>query len=123
MNDGDQVEITLPATSAYVVVLRTAAAGIAARMEFTFDDVEDLRVLVDEACAVLLPSALAGTSLEARFDVDTEGVGVRVCVVTSQPWEPPHDSLAWMVLTALGDSVDTSVDGDRVTISFRKKRG
>lgn len=120
---GDQVGITLPASSAYVAVLRTAAAGVAARMEFTLDDVEDLRMLVDEACAVLLPSARSGTSLVARFDVDTEGLDVSVAVVTSKPWQAPHDSFAWTVLTALGDPVDVAIDGDQVTISFRKKRG
>jgi serine/threonine-protein kinase RsbW len=120
---GDQVGITLPASSAYVAVLRTAAAGVAARMEFTLDDVEDLRMLVDEACAVLLPAARSGTSLEARFDVDADGLGVSVAVVTSQPWQAPRDSFAWTVLTALGDPVDVSVNDDHVTVSFRKKRG
>lgn len=128
MNDtqvapGDTIDFTLPATSAYVAVLRTAAAGIAARMEFTLDDVEDLRMLVDEACAVLLPSALPGTRLRARFDIDSDGLRVGVTVATTGAWAPPNDSFAWTVLTALGDPVDVSTEAERVTISFHKKFG
>lgn len=118
---GDKIGITLPATSAYVAVLRTAAAGVAARMEFTLDDVQDLRMLVDEACAVLLPSAVPGSGLQAEFDVDPEGLDVSVRVNTGGPWEPPNDSFAWMVLTTLADPVDVSTTNGQVTISFRKK--
>ncbi|MGH8828897.1 MAG: anti-sigma regulatory factor, partial [Jiangellaceae bacterium] len=48
---GDLVELRVPASSAYLVVLRTTAASLAARQGFTLDDIEDLRIAVDEACA------------------------------------------------------------------------
>ena len=38
----DIVVITLPADSAYLSVLRTATAGLAARLDFTIDEIEDL---------------------------------------------------------------------------------
>ena len=44
----------MPADGAYLSVLRTATAGLAARLDFTLDDIEDLRIAVDEACAMLL---------------------------------------------------------------------
>ena len=54
------VELRLPADSAYVSVLRTTTAGLAARLDFTIDDIEDLRIAVGEACAMVLPEADAG---------------------------------------------------------------
>jgi hypothetical protein len=66
---GDHVELRVPASGAYLAVLRTAAAGLAARLDFTLDDIEDLRIAVDEACALLLP--LAGD--DARIE-DGEAV-------------------------------------------------
>ena len=54
----DVVVITFP-PSAYLSVLRTATAGLAARLDFTIDEIEDLRIAVDEACAMLLPQARA----------------------------------------------------------------
>ncbi len=57
----------MPAEGAYLSVLRTATAGLAARLDFTLDEIEDLRIAVDEACAMLLAQADAGTSLECDF--------------------------------------------------------
>ena len=51
---GDQVTVRMPADGAYLSVLRTATAGLAARLDFTLDDIEDMRIAVDEACAMLL---------------------------------------------------------------------
>ncbi len=46
--------LTVPADGSYLAVLRTATAGLAARLQFTLDEIEDLRIAVDEACAMLL---------------------------------------------------------------------
>ena len=66
----DTVEIRLPADSAYLSVLRTATAGLAARLDFTLDEIEDLRIAVDEACAMLLPAAIDTATLTCRFRLD-----------------------------------------------------
>jgi serine/threonine-protein kinase RsbW len=50
-------ELRLPAETAYVSVLRMTTAGIAARLDFTLDDIEDLRIAVGEACALVLDGA------------------------------------------------------------------
>ena len=67
---GDQsradVELRLPADSAYVSVLRTTTAGLAARLDFTLDDIEDLRIAVGEASALVLPEAEPGADLDVR---------------------------------------------------------
>jgi hypothetical protein len=57
----DYVQVRMPAESAYLSVLRTAAAGLAARLDFTLDEIEDLRIAIDEACATLLTQAIPGT--------------------------------------------------------------
>ena len=59
----DVVVISMPASSAYLAVLRTATAGLAARLDFTIDEIEDLRIAVDEACAMLLPQAVPGAEI------------------------------------------------------------
>ena len=51
-NSGDHradVELRLPAEGAYATVVRTTAAGLAARLDFTIDDIEDLRIAIGEA--------------------------------------------------------------------------
>src|SRR5215469_3842257 len=49
----DQVTVRMPADGAYLSVLRTATAGLAARLDFTLDEIEDMRIAVDEACAMV----------------------------------------------------------------------
>ena len=51
----DIVRLQLPAVGVYLSVLRSATAGLAARLNFTLEEIEDLRIAVDEACALLLP--------------------------------------------------------------------
>ena len=55
----------MPAESAYLSVLRTAAAGLAARLDFTLDEIEDLRIAIDEACAMLLAQAIPAPTWNA----------------------------------------------------------
>src|ERR1700733_4297244 len=113
----DVVVITLPADSAYLSVLRTATAGLAARLDFTIDEIEDLRIAVDEACAMLLPQAQPNAEITCEFVLDDGSIDVGVSVLTVDGQQPSRDTFAWTVLSALAGDVDSSADGDRrVTI-------
>lgn len=46
----DMIELTIPAKADFVGVVRLAVSGIASRMGFSYDDIEDLKVAVAEAC-------------------------------------------------------------------------
>jgi serine/threonine-protein kinase RsbW len=119
----DQVTVTMPAEGAYLSVLRTATAGLAARLDFTLDEIEDLRIAVDEACAMLLAQAIPGTSLQCAFDLDTDQMTITVSVVAAQPRMPAKDTFAWTVLSALAGTVDSRLGPeDQVSIVLRKRR-
>jgi serine/threonine-protein kinase RsbW len=117
----DVVVITLPADSAYLSVLRTATAGLAARLDFTIDEIEDLRIAVDEACAMLLPQAVPGADITCEFQLDGGSIRVAVSVLTVDGRQPSRDTFAWTVLSALAGDVDSDADPDRrITITLRK---
>ncbi len=119
----DTVVLRLPAQGAYLSVLRTATASLASRLDFTLDDIEDLRIAVDEACAMLLSQAVAGAELTCSFELAGDALAVAVSVPTVDGQVPSRDTFAWTVLTALAGGVDASVDSDRVvTIALRKQR-
>ncbi|MCW2585032.1 MAG: putative anti-sigma regulatory factor, serine/threonine protein kinase [Frankiales bacterium] len=119
----DTVVLRLPALGAYLSVLRTATASLASRLDFTIDDIEDLRIAVDEACAMLLAQAVAGADLECSFELSADAIAVAVTVPTLDGLPPSRDTFAWTVLTALAGEVDSSVDVDKnVTLSLRKTR-
>ena len=122
--DRDYVQVRMPAEGAYLSVLRTATAGLAARLDFTLDEIEDLRIAIDEACAMLLAQAIPGTELECDFELGTDQVTITVSVVTAQARMPARDTFAWTVLSALAGSVDSRLGpDDRVAIVLQKQRG
>jgi len=48
------VELSIPARPEYVGVARLAILGVASRMRFSYDEVEDIRLAVGEACTGVL---------------------------------------------------------------------
>ena len=119
----DHVAVCMPAEGAYLSVLRTATAGLAARLDFTLDEIEDLRIAVDEACAMLLSQAIPGTNLECAFDLGAEEMTITVSVTAAEPRIPARDTFAWTVLSALAGTVDSRLGpDDQVSIVLRKRR-
>jgi len=119
----DRVQVCMPAEGAYLSVLRTATAGLAARLDFTLDEIEDLRIAVDEACAMLLPQAIPGSNLECAFDLAADEMTITVSVVAAHPRIPARDTFAWTVLSALAGTVDSRLGpDDQVAIVLRKRR-
>ena len=115
------VELRIPADSAYLAVLRTATAGLAARLDFTLDDIEDLRIAVDEACAMVLPQAREGTELTCAFTLGRGSLSVAVSADCDHPRQPSRDGFAWTVLAALTTSVKAEVTDDRLTIILARR--
>jgi serine/threonine-protein kinase RsbW len=113
----------MPAEGAYLSVLRTATAGLAARLDFTLDEIEDLRIAVDEACGMLLAQAAPGADLVCDFVLGADNMSIAVSTLAAQPRPPARDTFAWTVLSALAGSADAWVGpGDRVTVMLHKIR-
>ena len=116
------VEMRVPADVAFVSTLRLAAASLGARCELTIDDIEDLRLAVDETCALLLPLADAGSTLDARFQLAPAHLAVETSVATAASSEPDRGGFAWTVLKALASTVDVARNGSRLAITVTKSR-
>jgi serine/threonine-protein kinase RsbW len=124
---GDVIELTVPALTAYLGVVRTATAGLAARLGFTLDEIEDLRIAVDEACAMLLSlpgrRPIGEATLTCRFRVLDNALAVTVSApVGERAVLPPEHSFAWQVLTAHAADVTGKLDGARATVELVKRR-
>jgi serine/threonine-protein kinase RsbW len=120
--DGDAVEVRIPADVVYVSTLRLTAASLAARCDLTIDDIEDLRLAVDEACALLLPHAAQNSTLDARFELATGRLSVETSVASEDAAEPDRSGFAWTVLGALATTVDVRQKDGRLSIVVTKAR-
>jgi serine/threonine-protein kinase RsbW len=95
------VELRLPADGAYASVLRTLTAGLAARLDFTMDDIEDLRIAVSEAAAMVLDEADAGSTLDCRFLLSPGQLALTISAPAAEPAAPDYESFGWQVLATL----------------------
>lgn len=102
----DVVDLRVPADPAYLAVIRTATAGLAARMNLTLDEIEDMRIAVDEACVLLLPEHQGEAQfLHAAFTITETSLDVQVSGPATTL--PDGTNFAWSVLEALVGHVET----------------
>lgn len=119
----DVVSLVVPAEGGYLGVLRTATAGLAARLQYPLDRIEDLRIAVDEACAMLLVITPRDSELRCRFEIGE----LELTISISAPIKPGAklpgpQSFPWQVLTSLTARASADVDGDRATIRMVTRR-
>ena len=112
------VELRVPADRAYASVLRTTTAGLAARLDFPIDDIEDLRIAVGEACAMVLGEAEPDSDLLCRFFQDPGKLTVSVSGTVDGTIEPDYDSFAWQVLETLATSAAAETTDTTFTITL-----
>jgi serine/threonine-protein kinase RsbW len=121
--DSPDVSAEVPATPEFVHVLRNVAAGVAARLEMTIDQIEDVRLAVTEAATLLLDEAEART---LRLRIRRSGDALDVMVSsdgTSDPW-PSERALAswpWLVVQGLSDDVRLELDDGAPAVVFQKR--
>jgi serine/threonine-protein kinase RsbW len=73
----EKVTIKIPASPAYIGVVRLVAAGLATRLRFTIDEIEDLKIAVDELSAYLTGSQGREGDLQLTFTITEESIGIR----------------------------------------------
>jgi len=115
-------ELRVPADATFVAVLRSLAAALAARCDLTLDEIEDLRLAVDEACALLLPHAGPDTSMTTRFALHTDHLELSISVPAEPDAAPDRGGFGWTVLCALANQVQVVSSGQELVIAVTKRR-
>lgn len=73
----DTITVRVPAQPQYVQIARLISAGLASRLGFTIDDIEDLKIAVDELAAYLTGIEGRSGTLEFVFDVHDDRIEIR----------------------------------------------
>jgi serine/threonine-protein kinase RsbW len=100
------VTATIPARAELVHVFRTVVAAVGARLDLPYDALDDLRMVVDEACSALLAIPVPVETLTMRLTAGDERFEVMVCSDAAEAAWPRPDldrSLAWKVIDGLTD--------------------
>ena len=75
-----KIKLTIPRLSDYVGVARLTASGIANRMRFTHEDIEDIKIAVSEACTNAVQYAYGDSpgDIEIVFSVFEDKLEIKV---------------------------------------------
>ena len=122
MGSDDEVRLAVPARPEFLGLARVTAAGLASRLGFTYDQVEDLRLAIDEICFGLTGSKGRDGILELHFLLAPEALTVRGEGRFSAP-SPVHLSeLSEVILDALVDEHSMSDGAGGPSFYLVKKR-
>ncbi|MCV4235584.1 anti-sigma B factor RsbW [Virgibacillus sp. LDC1] len=79
-SDVQRVTLNLPASAEYVDIVRLNLYGIASKMGFSYEEIEDMKVAVSEACnnSVLYAYSQEGGMVEVLFQVTSESLSITV---------------------------------------------
>ena len=124
MGRQDEVRLSVPAMPEFLRLARVTAAGLASRLGFTFDQVEDLRLAIDELCFGLTgPNGRPGT-VEVRFLLHPEALEVRgESGFLDDNGLPEQSELSKVILDALVDEHELIADEHSLRFYLLKTRG
>jgi len=119
----EEVKLTMPAVPQLLRVARLTAAGLAGRLGFNFDEIEDVKIAVDELCFALVGTKGRDGDLTVTYRLlpdalEIEGAG-RFAGESSHP--TPSD-LSAQILAAVVDEHELTRDGDELRFRLRKRR-
>jgi serine/threonine-protein kinase RsbW len=121
----DSIRLTVPATAAAVRIARVGAAGLATRAGFSYKEVEEVRLAVGEAAALLAlgehdVDARSGGTLVVTYTVDPVGLSIELRVEDDPIPPTPLNDLAAAVLEASVDEWEATPADRRIVL--RKHR-
>jgi serine/threonine-protein kinase RsbW len=119
------IAVAIPARPEFVHVLRAVVASVAARLDFPYDAIEDLRIVVDEACAQLLKVAGSAT---LRLRITPSSGEILLLASTDAPSEswPTREAertLGWQVIEGLTDQASFARDHGAPALRMAKRLG
>lgn len=106
----DAIELILPFKAEYVSVARLTASGIANRIGFDYDSIEDIKVAVAEVCNKLVYSG-STTAMEYKIVFEVKDRELRIIFKCNDNklkciFEKGESELGISIITALMDNIE-----------------
>lgn len=117
------VFLNVPSLAAYGRLARVAASGLLIRHGFSYAELEDLRLAVDEAIILLLGRADHAGRIRVQFGFDDDGVYFEAVAEFDEDrhlWSEEATGRFRRLVTELVD--DVALDADTGRVALRKHR-
>ena len=111
------IQISIPATPTFVGLIRSTASHAASHADLTVEQIDDLRLAVDEAFALLVSVFPDDQQIHVTFEV--EAGHIRIHFHSADATSPiSKDGFAWTVLQALVPQIDLTHNDTVLTLSL-----
>ena len=78
-----EILLTLPVEADWLALARTTCAAVAARADFTYDEIADLRLAIDEICLSLIERSGDTGRIELLYSLADGAIRVNATIVTT----------------------------------------
>jgi anti-sigma regulatory factor (Ser/Thr protein kinase) len=116
---GAVVELVVPARQRFLATVRLTAASVATDLGFSVDDLDELRIAIDESLNVLMAAQPPDAAIRVTFTLEPRVTGMpgRLRVdgapspASATPAAPAVDALVTHILGAVTDAFELNADG------------
>ena len=117
----DAVHLAVPASLEYVRIVRLTGSGVASRLGFDVDEIENLRIALDELASMAIGFAAPGELEITFFTTDTElRITGRAPIAAGA--DVGVETLTAQILKAVVDDYELRADGRQVCFSCVTRR-
>lgn len=131
--DCETIKMEIPANPDYVSILRLTTSGIANKLGFSMDDIEDMKVAVSEACSNAVKHS-EDNKVIINFNLLNNGIQIEIIdngkgydvdsIETPDLSNPKEGGLGLFIIQTLMDEVNISSRGNQgTTIKMTKYLG
>ncbi len=107
------IRLTVPAALEYVRIIRRTGAGVASRLAFDVEEIENLRVAIDELASMAIEAADGGP-LDITFRTTENELRIEGKAPAKAGAEVGIDALTGQILKAVTDNYELRTDSGQV---------
>jgi serine/threonine-protein kinase RsbW len=117
----DTIRLSVPAALEYVRIVRLTGSGVASRLGFDIEEIENLRVALDELASMTIEFAASG-DLELTFSTTATELRIDGRAPVAPGVEVGVEELTAQILKAVIDDYELRTDDGFVTFSCATRR-
>ena len=119
----DEVQLVMPADPEFLRLARVTAMGLASRLSFTIDEIDDLRIAIDELVFGLIGTAGRPGRVTMRYSLHDTGLEVQgTGSFEDGAATPGLTELSELILDAVADEHELLDDGTAPSFRLLKRR-
>jgi serine/threonine-protein kinase RsbW len=120
----ETISIKIPASPEYLQVVRLVAAGLASRLSFTLEDIEDLKIAVDELAAYVTGAHGRAGTLAVAFTLRDDRIQIRGTGHYTENYDVRTNltDFSRMILETVADSAELRLNDGMPSFSVIKSK-